>query len=254
MHEGCSIGAQHRSQPWLEGAADTRLDVSNFGESNCVESCGKVATSTEEVDMAGTPQRDNAPVPNVRVLVDGIRSLLHAVETVRRTGQRADLPPDLVTACRDVVAAEERASIAPTDLGSAKGAQTKPLGQKWPALDDEAISSIPLRRLLWRVLVPGEQFSVSDVVERLADQGVDHDGSTVSNALGYWVNRNRLERVRKGHYFLPPGGSEAPPADTSNPGRSGTSSDREHGPGMTGREQEERSGTPSAKEGSRRAG
>ncbi len=62
------------------------------------------------------------------------------------------------------------------------------------------MSALPLRRALWHVLTPGEIFKVSDVVSRLAAQGVVVSPAKASNALGYWVDRGRLTRKAKGLY------------------------------------------------------
>ncbi|MDG4833991.1 hypothetical protein O7627_32490 [Solwaraspora sp. WMMD1047] len=62
---------------------------------------------------------------------------------------------------------------------------------------------VPLRRLVWQVIDPGERFTVSDVANRLSALGVEWPTHKVSNALGYWVSRGRLARQRKGLYHYP---------------------------------------------------
>jgi regulator of replication initiation timing len=60
----------------------------------------------------------------------------------------------------------------------------------------------PLRRLVWRVIPADRSFSVAEVAEGLVALGVPKPSSRneISNALGYWVRRGRLERCSKGVY------------------------------------------------------
>jgi hypothetical protein len=79
----------------------------------------------------------------------------------------------------------------------------------------KTLREVPLRRLLWQVITPGETFfRVSTVVERLAALGLEIEPAKVSNALGYWVDHHRLVRVRKGVYTYP--------AETLTPSEAGT--------------------------------
>jgi hypothetical protein len=129
--------------------------------------------------------------PKVQRLVEDIRALQDAVRTLRAAGMEAELPAELVAACRELVELDAHG-------------QSKPCGRS--VADD--LSDIPLRRLVWRVLTPGETFTVPQVVERLADLGVDVEAPKVSNVLGYWFARDELQRRRKGVYYYPLLGSD----------------------------------------------
>jgi hypothetical protein len=69
------------------------------------------------------------------------------------------------------------------------------------------MQDVPLRRLVWQVINPGEEFTVADISARLAELGASWPTTAVSNALGYWASRERLTRVRKGTYNYPRPGS-----------------------------------------------
>jgi hypothetical protein len=109
-----------------------------------------------------------------------------------------------------------------------------------PTRDHASVHDVPLRRLLWQVLDPGEEFTVNEVVERLAAIGVHSPANKVSNALGYWVSRQRLDRQRKGVYLYPiiadpvsnarkeDTSQEVPAGDRATARRRDTSSDGVH--------------------------
>jgi hypothetical protein len=59
---------------------------------------------------------------------------------------------------------------------------------------------VPLRRLILKVVQPGEQVLVAEVVERLTGLGQCWQAPSVSNALGYLVTRGSLVRVQRGVY------------------------------------------------------
>ncbi|HEX5116297.1 MAG TPA: hypothetical protein VFW65_13965 [Pseudonocardiaceae bacterium] len=121
---------------------------------------------------------------------------------------------------------------------------------------------MPLRRLLWQVLRPGATFTVGDVVDDLAAIGAEVDAAKVSNALGYWVDRNRLHRERKGVYHFPINTSTAAPHREPVTFRETSSLQTHTQPDIddrfhdTERGKEDARGQkpPQAKEGTRRAG
>lgn len=179
--------------------------------------------------------------PKVRELVDGIHALLEAVATLRKAGARAELPPELVAACRELVAADED----PT----------------YPRQRDRAVHedllAIPLRRLVWKVMKPGETVTVPQVTERLSELGVPVPAPKVSNAMGYWVARDELLRRRKGVYYypLPTEGASSTGNDSGSVNRGQPSpAGRDTRPAHAGREQEDNNAPTRGSEVTRRAG
>lgn len=181
--------------------------------------------------------------PKVQRLVEDIRALQDAVRTLRAAGVEAELPAELVAACRELVELDAHG-------------QSTPCGR--PTADD--LSDIPLRRLVWRVLTPGETFTVPQVVERLADLGVDVEAPKVSNVLGYWFAREELQRRRKGVYYYPLSGAGLPHREAEDePGASPHSgrpraADRNKGQALPGPETEDSGDTTRGQEVTRRAG
>jgi hypothetical protein len=177
----------------------------------------------------------------VRELVNGIHALLDAVETLRKAGARADLPPELVAACRDLVAADDDPT-RPRRRGRAS---------------HEDLMAIPLRRLVWKVMTPGETVTVPQVTERLSELGVQVPAPKVSNAMGYWVARDELLRRRKGVYYYPlpadgasGAGRDGGPMSSGLPNPAG----RDTRPADAGREQEDSDAPTGGTEVTRRAG
>lgn len=212
--------------------------------------------------MAAARQH-NVSVPDVDVLVGGIRTLLGALETVRRSGGPAELPPALVDVCRDVVAAHDGATVKmrpkPDPATSARARHPVRIDR------DDAVREMPLRRLLWQVLEPGTTFTVGEVVTALEALGADVDAARVSNALGYWTapSRNRLQRERKGLYYFPldtraePVSPDHPltPGDFPEPGHLDRSDGHDHRPLQAGRGKESHRGQARPQtEGARQAG
>lgn len=190
--------------------------------------------------MAAMPGPGEAP--KVQRLVADIRALQEAVRTLRSAGMPADLPAELVAACRELVELDAHGRSTPGARSTA---------------DD--LADIPLRRLVWRVLTPGETFTVPQVVERLAELGVDVGAPQVSNVLGYWFARDELQRRRKGLYYYPLSGSGV--ADRGTDDESGSlpagrpsSADLDQGQAITDPEMEDNSATTRGQEVTRRAG
>jgi hypothetical protein len=150
-------------------------------------------------------------------LARGLRDVASAVGHARSVGVPVAVPEPLYLACLEIVSLHDEPSLT-TSLtgarqlprtgdaaglgrdGSNGGTSRQRPGQ---ALAPVPLHDIPLRRLVWQVLDPGYEFSVADVVSRLAGLGLNHPANKVSNALGYWVSRGRLERRRKGVYACP---------------------------------------------------
>lgn len=194
--------------------------------------------------MAAMPESGEAP--KVQRLVAELRALQKAVRTLRSAGMPADLPTELVAECRELVELDAHGRRTP---GVRSGA------------DD--LADIPLRRLVWRVLIPGETVTVAQVVDRLADLGVDVEAPKVSNVLGYWFAREELQRRRKGLYYYPLSGSGAADQGTNRgtDGESGSSTtgravpaDLDQGQALAGPETEDSGATIRGQEVTRRAG
>lgn len=121
-----------------------------------------------------------------------LKLLADTIEKARALGLPVGVPPTLLAACQHIVTLQLDASEPPTE----------PLT---PGPDGrDAMHDVPLRRLVWKVIDPGETFTVTDVTERLRQLGVTWPTNKVSNALGYWVSRQRLQRESKGVYYYTP--------------------------------------------------
>lgn len=169
--------------------------------------------------MEGTVDEHTAAATGVDDLVQRLREIVAAVDTARALGAHAEVPHALREACAAVIARDTSPGgggwrAVPAAL-TGSGAETPRTGRgvalDSPAgglTDAEMAQQVPLRRLIWQVISPGEEFTVAQIVDRLAELGAQWPANKVSNALGYWVNRNRLDRPRKGRYLYP---VDAPP-------------------------------------------
>ncbi|MET8763084.1 hypothetical protein [Lentzea sp. NPDC004782] len=169
--------------------------------------------------MVGTQHADaGVPLPDVDVLVAGIRELVDAARTLRQmnvTGVQA-LPPRLVQACRELLD-EVDASSSSSCTTSVRGQHSR-IDAAPQSVVNNALREVPLRRLLLQVVLPGETFTVPEVVARLAKLGKQVDPAKVSNALGYQVDRGQLVRERKGLYTYPVEALSADVDGTTVPG------------------------------------
>lgn len=125
---------------------------------------------------------------HVRQVTAELERIADARDAAQAAGLTVEIPPPLLDACAAVVRlAEENPTTAPTS----------------PSRPADLARLLPLRRALWHVIKPGERVTVADVTARLGDFGRADPAHKVSNALGYWVTRGRLERERKGTYKVP---------------------------------------------------
>jgi hypothetical protein len=149
-------------------------------------------------------------------LADALADVAAAIDQARSVGLAVDVPEQLYRACREIIyrradppptGRSSPSSFADSALGTTRVRSADAPGVATPrsslAREHPPVLDVPLRRLLWQVLDPGERFTVNDVVKRLATMGVDAPPSAVSNALGYWVSRQRLSREKKGVYRYP---------------------------------------------------
>jgi hypothetical protein len=164
---------------------------------------------------------------HARAIAQSLNEVVAAIDQARSLGLPVSVPESLYRACLEVVARYEASTgsddpgapsrrRASRDLDTPGGATAtqhpRPASQVANAArtgDGDRVGGgasardVPLRRLVWQVLNPGEEFTVAEVVERLTNLGVSWAPNTVSNALGYWVSRGRLDRTRKGVYRYP---------------------------------------------------
>ena len=150
--------------------------------------------------MTESRGRRGGPVAQAVQLAKALDEMVTAIDQARSMGLEVDVPAALYRACREIIARYE----SPSGLDM-PGAQSNPRAPaaSGRAVGGASIHDVPLRRLVWQVIDPGEEFTVTDVAERLADLGVWLSANKVSNALGYWVSRGRLTRQRKGTYRYP---------------------------------------------------
>lgn len=118
-------------------------------------------------------------------IVAQLTRIARARDAARAAGLVVEIPPVLRDACAEIVRLAEQPH-RPAPDGS-----------------DSLHALVPLRQVLWHVIEPGEQITVTEVAARLAQLGRQERPSVVSNALGYWVRREKLERTSKGVYQRP---------------------------------------------------
>ena len=85
----------------------------------------------------------------------------------------------------------------------ASALEVEPPPPQRPEHSDTTVDDVPLRRLVLRVVQPGEQVTVLEAMERLATLGSCWKATSVSNALGYLVRRGQLVREQRGTYSRP---------------------------------------------------
>lgn len=124
----------------------------------------------------------------VQDLARRLNAVAEAIDRARGLGLPVSIPPDLYRACQAIV---HRADGDDTGPGT-------PLAESTPDVQD-----VPLRKLLFRVIAPGDRFTVQEIAERLTALGVQAPANSISNALGSWVRADRLVRERKGQYLCP---------------------------------------------------
>jgi hypothetical protein len=169
--------------------------------------------------------RDPAAVADASDLATALMAIAAAVDQARSLGLPVNVPQLLYQACLEIIerydpsvgpdgaegqaqppstqGAGARAQLTPTRPNLSAGTGRQRQLALNPSVAGASYADVPLRRLIWQVLDPGEEFTVADVVDRLADLGTSWTATNVSNALGYWVSRGRLARQRKGVYTYP---------------------------------------------------
>ena len=139
-------------------------------------------------DAGTTPDPPAFPAALVREL----REAVTLFDTLRRVRMPYVVPEDVYELCRAVIAHHDH----PAEPGPGGG--PPPTSRR--RAEESALHHAPLRQMIFEVIPPGESFNIADVTRGLAELGIDATSSAVSNVLGYWVTRGRLQRTRKGVY------------------------------------------------------
>jgi hypothetical protein len=152
--------------------------------------------------------REPGGFPDVRYLVESLRQVAEAFDQARASGLGVRVPEPLYAACLEIVNRQGLPDGPPQGTPPRRGRQGRdpaPTATSASAPLDRRVDldDVPLRRLVWQVVNPGEEFTVADVCSRLAEIGAPRPATAVSNALGYWASRDRLVRVHKGTYSYP---------------------------------------------------
>lgn len=153
--------------------------------------------------------------PDPQFLAEALRGVAAAFDRARMSGLSVSVPEPLYMACLEIVDRHDLPDGTPGGKPPGPGRQARGpvLTPESPAASGDQTSErvgmkdVPLRRLVWQVINPGEQFTVADIAARLAELGATWPTTAVSNVLGYWASRDRLTRVRKGTYLYPHPGS-----------------------------------------------
>jgi hypothetical protein len=155
-----------------------------------------------------------AAFPDLQSLTVSLLTVAAAFDQARMSGLSVSVPERLYLACLEIVDRHDLPGGKPPGVPSS---HRDPAGSSAPAgaspifadrtAERVKMQDVPLRRLVWQVINPGEEFTVADITARLAELGASWPTTAVSNVLGYWASRDRLTRVRKGTYSYPHPGS-----------------------------------------------
>ena len=159
-------------------------------------------------DHAGRPA---AAPPDPQLLAESLQAVAAAFDQARMSGLSVSVPETLYLACLDIV---DRHDLPGGKPPGGRDLHREPTVPRAPAgtsggrtVNRVKMQDVPLRRLVWQVINPGEEFTVADISARLAELGASWPTTAVSNVLGYWASRERLIRIRKGTYSYPRPGS-----------------------------------------------
>lgn len=174
--------------------------------------------------MTGDRVRSAEATPDLQILAESLHAVAAAIDQARLSGLSVSVPEPLYRACLEIVARHDGPDGPRGRTPSGGGRRdTGPVltprtaegsgGSRDRMAGGLEVRDVPLRRLVWQVINPGEEFTVADIAARLAEVGASWPTTAVSNALGYWASRDRLTRVRKGTYSYPGTGSSISPHD-----------------------------------------
>ncbi|MGH9057926.1 MAG: hypothetical protein ACRDZY_00185 [Acidimicrobiales bacterium] len=111
---------------------------------------------------------------NVTELEDQLERILAARDAALAMGLEVTIPAELRDACAALVRLAEEQGPADSPSPAAVSDVER----------DQMYQLLPLRRLLWHVLTPGQLVTVPEVTARLAELGRVEAPAKVSNALG----------------------------------------------------------------------
>lgn len=179
-------------------------------------------------DHSGRPV---AP-PDPQLLAESLQAVAAAFDQARLSGLSVSVPESLYLACLDIVDRHDFPGGKPPGARALQREQAVRRGSADSSSGRTAervrMQDVPLRRLVWQVINPGEEFTVADISARLGELGAAWPATAVSNVLGYWATRERLTRVRKGTYsYDRPGSlpiSPASPTDQQQDGPAASTS------------------------------
>lgn len=157
--------------------------------------------------------------PDPQTLAESLREVAVAFDQARASGLSVSVPEPLYFACLDIIHRHDLPDGPPPGDGRpvpSAAPNRGPSVRPEPLSERVNMQDVPLRRLVWQVIDPGEEFTVAEITARLARLGAPRPTTAVSNALGYWASRERLTRVRKGTYCYPRPSSPPSPANKPN--------------------------------------
>lgn len=164
--------------------------------------------------MTDHAARATGASPDLQLLAESLRGVAAAFDQARMSGLSVFVPESLYLACLQIVERHDLPDGTPRGTPPVAGdpGRDQVLAPGSPSASPVSgdrmagrveMQDVPLRRLVWQVINPGEEFTVADIAARLAGLGASWPATAVSNALGYWASRDRLTRVRKGTYSYP---------------------------------------------------
>lgn len=189
-------------------------------------------------DHSGRPA---AAPPDPQLLAESLQAVAAAFDQARLSGLSVSVPGPLYLACLDIVERHDLPGGKPPGARALHREQAAQPGSADASSDRTAervkMQDVPLRRLVWQVINPGEEFTVADISARLAELGASWPTTAVSNVLGYWASRERLTRVRKGTYSYPrPGSLPSSPASPTDQQQEGPAASKSRATRARGKE------------------
>jgi hypothetical protein len=185
--------------------------------------------------MTGERVHSTEAAPDLQLLAESLHAVAAAIDQARLSGLSVTVPEPLYRACLEIVTRHDGPD-GPRGRTSSSGGRrdTGPVltsrtpegsgGSRDRTTGGLEVRDVPLRRLVWQVINPGEEFTVADIAARLDEVGASWPTTAVSNALGYWASRDRLTRVRKGTYRYPRAGASISLHDGQQEGPAATTS------------------------------
>ena len=144
-------------------------------------------------------------------LAGRLNEVVVAIDQARSVGLAVDVPEPLYRACAEIVARYDRSGPpgGSEARSSSQWALRSGIAETLASSEEEPLDhcrpesmhrsvTYPCAGCCGKCSIRGEEFTVNEVVQRLAAIGMNSSANAVSNALGYWVSRNRLNRSVRG--------------------------------------------------------